>query len=416
MTFAGCQLVDVLSLNAVDTVNSSNMESLFENISLEANQFDLHCSPIKEYLKHKTVFITGGFGFLGKLLIEKLLRCDVKKVYLLVRGKKGKSFEERFESLKNESIYTEILKANENIFSKIVLVSGDLQKLELGIANDDQESLINEVEIVFHVAADVNFTQSLREAIETNVRGTREIIHLCRRIIKLNVLIYVSTAFCTPSFEVHEIYETEFDCDFMIDFVENLKPKDYDDFEAISTRIIQPFPNTYAYSKALAEKMIHKHENEFKIAIIRPAIIATAFHEPLPGYTDNVYGVNGVVCGAGLGFLRIFHINNKLKANIVPADYVINMMLAVSWLTVCENTSNYLQFILYSQVNKEKLEEISESKIDSTRKEEIKIFNCSVTNNNPVTLKNVFGLFAIIPPNIITCANFLKYSITFCLH
>lgn len=61
-------------------------------------------SPIKNYLKGKTVFITGGFGFIGKLLVEKLLRCDAKKIYLFVRAKKGKSVEERFEKLMSEPV------------------------------------------------------------------------------------------------------------------------------------------------------------------------------------------------------------------------------------------------------------------------------------------------------------------------
>lgn len=61
-------------------------------------------SPIKDYLRDKTIFLTGGFGFLGKLLIEKLLRCDVKKIYLLVRAKKGKSLDERFEKLIEEPV------------------------------------------------------------------------------------------------------------------------------------------------------------------------------------------------------------------------------------------------------------------------------------------------------------------------
>lgn len=33
-----------------------------------------HKSPILDFYRGKTVFITGGTGFLGKLLLEKLLR------------------------------------------------------------------------------------------------------------------------------------------------------------------------------------------------------------------------------------------------------------------------------------------------------------------------------------------------------
>lgn len=61
-------------------------------------------SPIKNYVKNKKVFLTGGFGFLGKLLIEILLRCQVGKVYLFVRGKKGCTSDERFDKLKKEPV------------------------------------------------------------------------------------------------------------------------------------------------------------------------------------------------------------------------------------------------------------------------------------------------------------------------
>ncbi|CAG9131836.1 unnamed protein product [Plutella xylostella] len=45
------------------------------------------------------VLVTGGTGFLGRQLLEKLLRaCNgIKKIYLLTRVKKGKSMEERLK-------------------------------------------------------------------------------------------------------------------------------------------------------------------------------------------------------------------------------------------------------------------------------------------------------------------------------
>ncbi|RZC37887.1 NAD binding 4 and/or Epimerase domain containing protein [Asbolus verrucosus] len=48
-------------------------------------------SKIVEFYKGKNVFVTGATGFLGKLLVEKLLRAcpDIDTVYILVRPKKG---------------------------------------------------------------------------------------------------------------------------------------------------------------------------------------------------------------------------------------------------------------------------------------------------------------------------------------
>lgn len=58
-------------------------------------------SDVSECFADQTIFLTGGTGFLGKVLIEKLLRVcnDLKKIYILTRPKKGKSVDERYKEL-----------------------------------------------------------------------------------------------------------------------------------------------------------------------------------------------------------------------------------------------------------------------------------------------------------------------------
>lgn len=60
-------------------------------------------SNIQEFFKNKSVFITGGTGFLGKLIVNKLIRScpQIKHIYLLVRDKKGKSAQERLDDIFN---------------------------------------------------------------------------------------------------------------------------------------------------------------------------------------------------------------------------------------------------------------------------------------------------------------------------
>ena len=58
-------------------------------------------SEIAEYYKNKSILITGGTGFIGKVLIEKLLRScyDLKTIYVLVRSKKGVNPQSRLNEL-----------------------------------------------------------------------------------------------------------------------------------------------------------------------------------------------------------------------------------------------------------------------------------------------------------------------------
>ncbi|RZC32079.1 NAD binding 4 and/or Epimerase domain containing protein [Asbolus verrucosus] len=56
---------------------------------------------IPDFFRNKNIFITGGSGFIGKVLVEKLLRScpDLKNIYLLMRHKKGKTPEESIKAI-----------------------------------------------------------------------------------------------------------------------------------------------------------------------------------------------------------------------------------------------------------------------------------------------------------------------------
>lgn len=63
---------------------------------------------IRNFYKNKNILITGGTGFIGQLLVDKLLRsCDgINQIYLLVRDKKGKTAAERVDEYFNKEVST----------------------------------------------------------------------------------------------------------------------------------------------------------------------------------------------------------------------------------------------------------------------------------------------------------------------
>lgn len=61
---------------------------------------------ISDVFKDTSVLISGGTGFMGKVITEKLLRAcpDIKHIYLLIREKKGKNLHQRLDDILQEPV------------------------------------------------------------------------------------------------------------------------------------------------------------------------------------------------------------------------------------------------------------------------------------------------------------------------
>ncbi|XP_058062402.1 fatty acyl-CoA reductase wat-like [Anopheles bellator] len=304
-------------------------------------EFRAYRSPLKDFYDGKTVLLTGGSGFLGKLMIEKLVKCNVAKILLILRPKKGVKPVDRLEELLGkEAVFVNYATEPQLYWSRIRIISGDVSELGIGVANDDLAYLCEHTDLIIHAAADVRFDESLRESIQTNVRGTHEMLKIAEKCTKLQMFMYISTAFSNCVLEEigEKFYEPVIDPTLLIKVAE--RAQDADDFEVLARKIIAPWPNTYAFTKSLSEEIVRRYKAKLPVAIIRPSIITTTKEDPVAGWTDNLYGFNGVVVGAATGVLRIFHIRMDYKASIVPADTVINATLAASWYAVQHPTDD----------------------------------------------------------------------------
>ena len=52
--------------------------------------------------------------------------------------------------------------------------------------------------------------------------------------------------------------------------------------DVLTAKIINDRPNTYTFTKALAEYVVSQEANDLPIAIIRPSIVGSSWHEPVP--------------------------------------------------------------------------------------------------------------------------------------
>lgn len=171
---------------AVELDENNNVEDFCNNPLITTRN-------IKEYFDGMNIFVTGSTGFLGKVLIEKLLRsCNgVSKIYILLRSKRGLGSEQRFEEFLKNKIFDNIREKTPDVLEKLVCVPGDINEPNIGLDSNDEQLLHDIIDIVFHVAATVRFNEPLKDAANLNTFGTQRVMELCTGMKNLKVIYYI---------------------------------------------------------------------------------------------------------------------------------------------------------------------------------------------------------------------------------
>ncbi|CAH0404459.1 unnamed protein product [Chilo suppressalis] len=290
-------------------------------------------SEVRAFYSGKNFFITGGTGFVGLCLIEKILRTipDVGKLYLLMRPKKGKEIVERLDEFPKHPVFEKLIELKTiDIFHKLVPVAGDVGDDNLGLSSEDRQMLIDNVNVVVHSAATLDFQDNLRPTVKINLLGTRKIMELCKEIKNLKVMIHVSSGYVNSYLlEAHEkVYEAPEDAEKVISLVGTLSDEALDEIEP---KVLKSHPNTYTFTKHLAEHEVVKCSDLFPCTIVRPTMIVGSWKEPVPGWTCSKVGPQGFLMGAGKGVVRRLPLAKENINDYIPVDVVVNQLLVAGW-------------------------------------------------------------------------------------
>ncbi|XP_061577174.1 fatty acyl-CoA reductase 1 isoform X1 [Cololabis saira] len=304
---------------------------------------------IPEYYTGKNVLLSGATGFMGKVLLEKLLRScpDVRAVYVMVRSKAGQSPQARIADMINCKLFERLQAEQPGFAEKIIAVNSDLTQPELGLSKVDQNTLTENINIVFHCAATIRFNEPLKDAMQLNVLATQKMLALAHRIRHLEIFIHISTAYAHCDRELIEevVYPPPVDYRKLIDALDWM---DDDLVSALTPKLIGERPNTYTFTKALAEYLLQQEAGDLNIAIVRPSIVGASWKEPFPGWIDNFNGPSGIFIAAGKGILRTMRASNDAVADLVPVDVVINATVAAAWYSGSQVPNRPKNILVYN--------------------------------------------------------------------
>ncbi|XP_075158169.1 fatty acyl-CoA reductase wat-like [Haematobia irritans] len=286
---------------------------------------------IQNFYKDQDIFITGGSGFIGKVLIEKILRSlpSVGNIYILLRSKNTTNVQQRLEDILSIPLFRRVRSERPESFKKLVAIAGDCQELGLGISPFDLDKIRN-VSIIFHVAATVRFDEDFKTSLLLNTRGTREMVKLAETLPNLKMLMHVSTTYAHPDVDLLEekMYPAYADWRTSIKMAETC---DLETLNALFPKYAPKHPNSYTFTKSLAEHIIEESRHKIPVSIFRPSIVIGSYQEPFPGWIDNFNGPTALLVACGLGILRTKLANPDIIHDLIPVDMCAKALIVSTW-------------------------------------------------------------------------------------
>jgi len=340
---------------------------------------------IAEALRGKTILVTGSTGFLGKSIVEKCLRSipDVARINLAIRSSARRPASERLDREVLASPAFKRLKEElgEEVFArlaaeKLAVVEIDLSRDGLGLSDASREQL-RACDIVIHSAAAVEFDNPADLSAQTNLLGAARMVEALRATGARPHLVHISTAYVGGMLRGLVREEAPLDPGLNwrheAEVLSNLRgpveeesrrPEVLNRLRSearsrmgpagtpavartterlrekwVKDRLVERgrvhansmgFSDIYSFTKAMAEHAVVELHGDIPLSIVRPSIIESALAEPSAGWLEGFRMAEPLILAFGRNILRDFSGLPDSILDIIPADFVVNTVLAVA--------------------------------------------------------------------------------------
>jgi nucleoside-diphosphate-sugar epimerase len=242
----------------------------------------------------ETIFLTGFPGFIAGRLVERLAKPETQ-FFLLVQPPLVKKAMHDVEAISREKDIP---------LENFALIEGDITRKNLGISDEDLETVRQETTDVYHLAAIYDLAVPREIALLINVRGTKNVNEFVKTVPNLRRYNYISTCYVAGK-RKGEILETELEHD-------------------------AGFRNFYEETKYLAEIEVEKLKSELPVTIFRPSVVVGDSKTGETAKYDGIYYLIQYLRKSP-ALLRFVNVgNSQVKLNLVPVDFVVEAIAALA--------------------------------------------------------------------------------------
>ncbi|HLO50704.1 MAG TPA: thioester reductase domain-containing protein, partial [Kamptonema sp.] len=169
-----------------DAIVTNNVINIKAEAVLDATIYP-KTFPIEFVTSPDSIFLTGATGYIGSHLLHELLKQTSANIYCLVRSANFTEGKQRIQSqLESYGL------GHQKHTERIIPVIGDLSVERLGLDEQQFYALANQIDVIYHNGAWVNFVYPYSMLKAANVLGTQEVLRLaCQN--KVKPVHYIST-------------------------------------------------------------------------------------------------------------------------------------------------------------------------------------------------------------------------------